>query len=123
MQYSFEEINMKKLLILLFSILISFNALSSYELKYKNYIKNPSIYSDYLKGLEAGMSMYRVGGDYEEPFYCQPKALGLGLDNIQNIIDSQVEQMIDLGFTQAHLDDEFVGLILLYGLRSTFPCN
>ena len=72
------------------------------------------------------MSWYGVANSMlndSEKFYCQPGNLALGLDTVQNIIDSQVEQFFDEGFTQADIDDISIGLILLYGLRSTFPCN
>ena len=116
---------MKKLLLLLFSILISLNALSL-DFEYKDYKKNPSLYSDYLYGLESGMSWYGVANSMlndSEKFYCQPGNLALGLDTVQNIIDSQVKQFIDDGLTQAAIDEMPIGMILLYGLSSTFPCN
>jgi len=116
---------MKKLLVFLFSILISLNAISL-DYDYKEYKKNPSLFNDYLYGLESGMSWYGVANEVHndrKKYYCQPSNLALGLDTIKNIIDGQVEEFSNNGLTNAEIDETPIGMILLYGLSSTFPCN
>jgi len=116
---------MKKLLILLFSILISLNAISR-DYDYNVYKKNPSQFNDYLYGLEAGMLWYGSANKVQhnrKEFYCQPGNLALGLDTIKNIIDGQVEEFSNDGWTNAEIDEYPIGMILLLGLSSTFPCN
>jgi hypothetical protein len=116
---------MKKLLILLFSILISFNSYS--EIYYGEYNKNPSNYDDYVNGLQLGMSWYGVAIMDENPSakrYCKSGVMELELNNIHTIINSQVERFInDRGLDQATIDDVPISLILLMGLEFTFPCN
>jgi len=116
---------MKKLLILLFSIFISFNALSD-KVPYKYYKKNLSSYDDYLIGLESGISWSTIMNDElgsEVSFYCPPETLSITLENVKDIIDSEVEQIFDAGGTQAEVDELPIGAILVFGLRRMFPCN
>ena len=113
---------MKKLLLLLFSILISFNSLLAAEITYGSYKNNPSKYDDYLRGLESGIGWYNAAPGIEQ-FYCQPGTLALGIDTVKNIINGQVEKFNDDGWTLADIDAAPIGAILLMGMNSTFPCN
>ena len=116
---------MKKLLTLLFSILISFNALSI-EVDYIYYKNDPSRFDDYLRGLESGVGWSIVANEKsgsEVSFYCPPETLSITLENVKDIIDSEVEQIFDAGGTQAEVDELPVGAILVFGLRRMFPCN
>jgi hypothetical protein len=105
-------------------MLISLNAISL-DYDYTVYKKNPSLFNDYLYGLESGMGWYdstnRVTN--AKQFYCQPSNLALGLDTIKNIIDGQVKEFSNNGWTNEEIDESPIGMILLVGLSSTFPCN
>ena len=116
---------MKKLLIPLFSILISFNALSI-EIDYIYYKNDPSRFDDYLRGLESGVGWSIVANEKsgsEVSFYCQPSTVILNIENLHVIISKAAEQIVDNGVPQSEVDEMPVAMIFVYGLKETFPCN
>ena len=54
--------------------------------------------------------------------YCQPGKLLLGSENYKDILDRQIDEMrkIDKKFNE---DKYYIGIILLEGLKETFPCK
>ena len=117
---------MKKLIIFLLSTFISFNVLST-DIDYIHYKKDPSRFDDYVRGLESGVSwsyLYSLENGSAVKVYCQPESLILTLENTHNIIQNGTKYFMDKqGNTQSEVDEMSVGMIYLFGLMTTFPCN
>jgi len=74
----------------------------------------------YIQGLGDGFAWANTAA--KEPVYCEPPHLGLALANYLNIIDKRITFMSKV-WPAAKLGSSSVGLMLLGGLKATFPCN
>ena len=110
---------MKKITILLFSILISFNSYSSAQLYYSKYKENPSKYDEYLQGVEAGFAVYGVFLE-SDPLYCPPKKMTFNIDNIKDFIDRFAKNKEK---DNKPIPSNYpVSFLLIKSLQSIFPC-
>jgi len=72
----------------------------------------------YIRGLGEGMAWANIN---QARLYCPPGQLALVLENYIDIIDRQVEMRSR--WSQAELDETYIGLLLFSGLKETFPCG
>ena len=108
---------MKKLIIFLLIVFLNSEVNASRSLLYSNYKKNPEIYEDHLKSLEAGYSWLMT---YQaKDIYCKPENLEISLTNIKQALNLSVNDFKKKGGNP----DEFpVELLLITGLAILFPC-
>jgi len=122
---------MKKLTILLFSILISFSPYSFGEIIYSDYERwksspeTETLINSYISGAEAGFGWANtlLESKEQKPLFCQPRKLSLNIQTTKDIIKEKVKNLLKLGLTQEEIDKYPVPLILIKGLIDTFPCK
>jgi hypothetical protein len=76
----------------------------------------------YIMGLGEGIGWANAAAGSKAPLYCQPPKLGIGAETFLNIIDRKIEALSKT-MTAEQLDKTFIGLLLMKGLRETFPCE
>ena len=114
---------MRKLLLLIFTVLILCNvgyAKSLFYEKYKNNSDNIN-FIEHLKSVESGMSWMQVHSENE--VYCKPSELLINEGNISNAVKLGVEDLKSRNFSNKEIDDFPVELIMLVGLKILFPCS
>ena len=115
-----------KNLILLTLLMTSFTSHSA-PVTYKQYFDNPTQYALYLKGFEQGITLSQVMTVYRElgtKLYCSPKERDLNIDEIEAIVQSEAKRILDSGArTQAQIDRQPIGAMLIVGLEQKYPCN
>jgi len=112
-----------KIIIIFIILLIAVNA--SAELTIKEYLKdkNNRDVAIFISGLAVGMGWVNteLRMTKRQPLFCIPEKLVLNVKNYQEILDRLIQEMRE---TRTSRDDEYtVGLILLEGLKETFPCK
>lgn len=75
----------------------------------------------YIEGLGQGMEWANTAVPATR-FFCPPPELALTVENFINIIDREIKVLTD-NSTQEKAEGMWVGLVLLYGLQHTFPCD
>lgn len=77
----------------------------------------------YIFGVGEGYLWYNIAATFEnrKPLYCPPQKLSLSAENYKDIIDRQIAALATRK-TQVELDEMSIAMILLDGLRETFPC-
>jgi hypothetical protein len=73
----------------------------------------------YLKGLGDGISISDALS--ERPAFCPPDTLGLVLANYTDMIDKQIASFASHN-TEEQVNGLSIGILLLRGLKETFPC-
>ena len=114
---------MRKLLLLIFTVLILCNvgyAKSLFYEKYKNNSDNIN-FIEHLKSVESGMSWMQVHSEKE--VYCKPSELLINEGNLSDAVKLGVKDLKSLNFSNQEIDDFPVELIMLVGLKILFPCN
>ena len=114
---------MRKLLLLIFTVLILCNvgyAKSLFYEKYKNNSDNIN-FIEHLKSVESGMSWMQVHSENE--VYCKPSELLINEGNLSNAVKLGVEDLKSRNFSNKEIDDFPVELIMLVGLKILFPCS
>ena len=114
---------MRKLLLLIFTVLILCNvgyAKSLFYEKYKNNSDNIN-FIEHLKSVESGMSWMQVHSENE--VYCKPSELLINEGNLSNAVKLGVKDLKSRNFSNKEIDDFPVELIMLVGLKILFPCN
>jgi len=123
---------MKKLTILLFSILISFSTYSfgivNYSVYEQEQLKSSStllVLDALLRGTESGFmwANTELASEGRKKLYCQPEELKLNIQTIKDILEEKVKNLLKLGWSLEMVDDYPIQLILLEGLKDTFPCE
>jgi hypothetical protein len=95
--------------------------------EYREYMGKPGVQREsmkvYVLGIGEGIAWAKSGQrDSATPLYCAPPKLALGMDNYVDILNRQIEEYSKREPASA-LESEFIGLLLLNGLRATFPCS
>ena len=114
---------MRKLLLLIFTVLILCNvgyAKSLFYEKYKNNSDNIN-FIEHLKSVESGMSWMQVHSENE--VYCKPSELLINEGNLSNAVKLGAEDLKSRNFSNKEIDDFPVELIMLVGLKILFPCS
>ena len=114
---------MRKLLLLIFTVLILCNvgyAKSLFYEKYKNNSDNIN-FIEHLKSVESGMSWMQVHSENE--VYCKPSELLINEGNLSNAVKLGVKDLKSRNFSNKEIDDFPVELIMLVGLKILFPCS
>ena len=114
---------MRKLLLLIFTVLILCNvgyAKSLFYEKYKNNSDNIN-FIEHLKSVESGMSWMQVHSEKE--VYCKPSELLINEGNLSDAVKLGVKDLESRNFSNQEIDDFPVELIMLVGLKILFPCN
>jgi len=123
---------MKKLTILLFSILMTFSTYSFGVVNYSVYEQeqlksSPTllVLDALLNGTESGFlwANTELASEGRKKLYCQPGGLKLNLQTIKDILEEKVKNLLKLGWSLEEVDDFPIQLILLEGLKDTFPCE
>ena len=115
---------MRKLLLLIFTVLILCNvgyAKSLFYEKYKNNSDNIN-FIEHLKSVESGMSWMQIHS--KKDVYCPPSKFKMNKDTLVDSIKIGADHLKkDLNFSNQELDDFPVELIMLSGLKILFPCS
>jgi hypothetical protein len=79
----------------------------------------------YISGMGEGILWANAEATRKKnPLYCDPDKLELVADNYIGMIDVQIRKISQPGgATKAELDGIAVGVLLLNGLKETFPCK
>lgn len=72
----------------------------------------------YITGVASGYSWYNtyLEHDGKELLFCVPSELGLNPQNYMNIFEGELKE-------QNYKPDSYVEIILMQGLKRTFPCK
>lgn len=85
------------------------------------------MFHEYLRGLGDGFSWSsaKLRVSHSRPLYCQPSGFALTVENLANIIDTQLKKEDPSRLAEGGLSLEKmpIALILLQGLIETFPCS
>jgi hypothetical protein len=74
----------------------------------------------YVRGVGDGLLVATVAAQKEGVrLYCQPAKLSLGTANYKKILDEAIKTLV--GFKG--LEDMQIDIVLLMGLKETFPCS
>jgi hypothetical protein len=116
---------MKKLTILLFSILISFNSYGDIYYGKYNEVKNSAELTSYLAGVENGVGWINalLEDKGQKALFCQPKKLALNSQTIKDILKREVKNLLTLGRTQEEINEYPIAYIIIQGLIDAFPCE
>ena len=108
-------LEMKKLLLLLFLILINFNASAFSYGDYKNY-EDDDTKDAYLLGLQIGVQWTSTTGAE----ICIPENVSFSLETTKEIIEGFAK---DLNMSQTQIDELPIAALLVHGMIDKFPCN
>ena len=109
---------MKKLLLLLFSILINFNASAFSYGDYKNY-EDDATKNSYLYGLQLGVQWTATS----EAEICIPENVSFNLETTKEIIEDFAKYLYIINMSQADIDELPIAALLVNGMEDKFPCN
>lgn len=114
---------MRKLLLLIFTVLILCNVGYAKSLFYEKYKNNSDDidFIEHLKSVESGMSWMQVHSKNE--VYCKPSELLINEGNLSNAVKLGVKDLESRNFSNQEIDDFPVELIMLAGLKILFPCT
>ena len=70
----------------------------------------------YVTGLGDAFSWANTYLEQRSFLFCQPSKLALGTKNYMRILDDEIQRKI-------YKEEHSIGLILLMGLKETFPCS
>jgi hypothetical protein len=73
----------------------------------------------YILGMGEGIGWANTMAD--GILYCEPSQLALGVANFVDIINREIEATSKMA-SKENLDKMWIGLMLMKGLQSTFPC-
>ena len=77
----------------------------------------------YVKGLGDGIMWSNIEVKVDgKPFYCPPAKLVPTTENYMDILNRQISKAAGI-LTQAKLEEMPVVLLLIRGLKETFPCE
>ena len=78
----------------------------------------------YIRGLGEGIGWANTAAlsSNNPPLYCQPAKLALGFDNFIDILNRKIEEL-SARKPASELDKASIGMLLLMGLQTTFPCT
>jgi hypothetical protein len=106
----------------IFGLVLGFVFSANAEVRFGDYYmaKNLEWFKFYISGVGSGFGWANVQLHARglPPLYCQPDKLGLNADNLLKILDDYIEQKKD-----QLKPDLPVEMLLLQGLKETFPCN
>jgi hypothetical protein len=76
----------------------------------------------YIKGVGMGYACANVDNKINglPPLYCPPVNLGVTVENYLDIIDRYIERHKNI---KGENPESFIELLLLKGLKETFPCK
>ena len=114
---------MRKLLLLIFTVLILCNVGYAKSLLYEKYKNNSDNidFIEHLKSVESGMSWMQVHSENE--VYCKPSKLLINEGNLSNAVKLGVKDLKSRNFSNKEIDDFPVEFIMLIGLKILFPCS
>lgn len=101
------------------------------QLDVETYLKeknNPTLAfknKTYLQGVSAGLGTANISvsnGQVRELFFCLPELLSLTADNITTILDNEIEHAAKY-MKKTNLDEFPISILLMDGLKRTFPCK
>jgi hypothetical protein len=117
-----ERVMIKRMVYAVIALCIASNADAS-TLRLKNYLapedeKQRILNAMYLDGLKDGLIAFNIvlGRTGAKPLFCLPPTLALTPDQADDILMREVKN-------HPYPDDMIVSIVLLAGLRKTFPCG
>jgi hypothetical protein len=78
----------------------------------------------YIRGLGEGVAWANTFLETSKKplLFCPPAKLFLGTQNYIDIIEAQIRDRVNT-FQKDELDEQEIGMLLVFGLMDTFPCN
>ena len=93
---------------------------------YKEKMATPNgkiVATAYIQGLGDGIAWANtIATKNNAPLYCQPEGLAINVENYIDILDRHIQAALK-SLPAAKVDELWIGLQLLDGLRETFPCS